>query len=199
MDQIPGKAFLLVGLPALLALVAGLGAVAFDPAGAGGAAGETAVVAVVPGTQAVPDAVAPVLPTEEGEPLVFHEIMVTGYASAATETDSSPSVTASMTRVRPGCLALSRDLLRTFTRNAPFDFGDWVVLPGVGVFIVEDTMHERWERRGDIWFPSRSDALRWGRRRVYVGRLAHPSDDVANLFAVDPATSVLARSFRFGQ
>jgi 3D (Asp-Asp-Asp) domain-containing protein len=138
-------------------------------------------------------------PAEEGEPLVFHEIVVTGYASWAAETDSTPSVTAAMTSVRPGCLALSRDLLRTFTRNAPFDFGDWVLLPGVGVFIVQDTMAQRWERRGDIWFATRDEALRWGRRRLLVGRLTDPSQVLSALVTRGPHTSTLARSISFQQ
>jgi len=33
---------------------------------------------------------------------------------------------------------------------------------------VEDTMHERWERRADIWFPSVEEALRWGRRKLAI-------------------------------
>lgn len=139
------------------------------------------------------------LPTEEGEPLVFHEIVVTGYASRTIETDSSPTITASMTSVSPGCLALSRDLLRTFTDDAPFDFGDWVLVPGVGVFKVQDTMADRWERRGDIWFPTRDAALQWGRRRVLVGRITNPTPDISSLVSLNPYAAALSRSIRLQQ
>jgi len=147
----------------------------------------------------VPPTSQTTLPTEEGDPLVFHEIVVTGYASRAAETDATPSITAAMTSVRPGCLALSRDLLRTFTRNAPFDFGDWVLLPGVGVFIVQDTMAERWERRGDIWFSSRDEALQWGRRRVLVGRITHPTREISSLVRLDPHAAALTRTIGLEQ
>jgi 3D (Asp-Asp-Asp) domain-containing protein len=186
----------LAGLPLGLALSAGLGNVVLGPPPPAEAVVSVAPVVFAVDTSTVP--VSPVLQTEEGNALVFQEIVVTGYASAPAETDSSPTVTASMTRVRPGCLALSRDLLRTFTRNAPFDFGDWVVLPGVGIFVVQDTMHERWERRGDIWFPDRSSAMRWGSRRVLVGRLAHPDLNSEPLSGLGPDPAALAGAVHFG-
>jgi 3D (Asp-Asp-Asp) domain-containing protein len=191
------RIMILVGLPVGLAVMAGLGVAALVPPS------QPVQTAVASGAElaldTVPVTVAPALQTEEGNPLVFQEIVVTGYASAPAETDSTPSVTASMTRVRPGCLALSRDLLRTFTRNAPFDFGDWVVLPGVGIFIVQDTMHERWERRGDIWFPDRPSALRWGTRRVLVGRLTHPDLTADPLSGLGPDPAVLSGALHLGQ
>jgi 3D (Asp-Asp-Asp) domain-containing protein len=128
-----------------------------------------------------------VLAVREGDALLFHQLIVTGYTSSVHETDSTPYVTASMTRVRPGCLALSRDLLRTFTADAPFDFGDWVVLPGIGIFIIEDTMNVRWRNRADIWFPDRRQALAWGRRKALIARLPQPLEEGHDLFALGPA------------
>ncbi|MCK4305158.1 MAG: 3D domain-containing protein [Candidatus Eisenbacteria sp.] len=129
-----------------------------------------------------------ILPTSEGDTLTFRAIVVTGYTSCPRETDSTPFLTASMTRVRPGCLALSRDLLRTFTKDAPFDFGDCVVLPGVGIFIVEDTMNRRWKKRADIWFRSKREARRWGRRKAWMARLPRPMEEGNELFALGPRT-----------
>jgi len=193
------KKFTLAGVPLLfLAVAAGVAGFcpgsdpirpATDPADDGFAQDVTSV-APLPG---------PSLPTEEGEPLVFHEIVVTGYASRRAETDSSPTLTASMTSVSPGCLALSRDLLRTFTEDAPFDFGDWVLLPGVGVFKVQDTMADRWERRGDIWFPTRDAALEWGRRRVLVGRITKPTQEISSLVNLGPHASAISHGIRFQQ
>ena len=127
-----------------------------------------------------------ILPCAEGDSLVLRPIVVTGYTSSVRETDSTPFITASMTRVRPGCLALSRDLLRTFTPEAPFDFGDWVVIPGVGIFIVEDTMNARWRNRADIWFNRRRDAVHWGRRQALIARLPNPLQEGRELFALGP-------------
>ncbi len=138
----------------------------------------------------------PVVPPDPHRPFAIHldgdaqlrfqSVIVTGYTSSPHETDSTPFLTASMTRVRPGCLALSRDLLRTFTPGAPFDFGDWVVIPGVGIFIVEDTMNARWKNRADIWFQERRKALRWGRRRAYLARLPWPIEEATGEFALGP-------------
>jgi len=124
--------------------------------------------------------------TAEGDSLIFQSVVATGYTSSPRETDSTPFVTASMTRVRPGCLALSRDLLRTFTPGAPYDFGDWVVLPGVGIFVVEDTMNARWRNRADIWFANRREAVHWGRRNVWIARLPRPLEEGSDLFALGP-------------
>lgn len=116
-------------------------------------------------------ALGPEAPAAGRDGLVFHAIAVTGYSSRIEETDSDPFITASNTETAPGVLALSRDLLRTFTPGAPFDFGDRVLVAGVGVYQVEDTMHPRWTRRADVWFPSTEEALAWGRRETYLARV----------------------------
>ena len=46
-----------------------------------------------------------------------------------------------------------------------------VVLPGVGIFVVEDTMHPRWRLKADIWFPDRESAVRWGSQQLYLAKL----------------------------
>jgi 3D (Asp-Asp-Asp) domain-containing protein len=104
--------------------------------------------------------------TEDGK-LVF-PITLTGYSSTRDQTDDTPFVTASNRRVRPGILALSRDMLKPYNPEAPFTFGDVVKIPGLGRFRVEDSMNARWRRRGDIWFPSRRDALDFGVKETYL-------------------------------
>lgn len=100
-------------------------------------------------------------------------VTVTGYSSTPGQTDSTPFTTASMTRVRRGVLALSRDLLREFTPGAPFGYGDVVEIKGVGRFHVEDTMNSRYRKRADIWFESSSAARAWGKQsRILVKLLA---------------------------
>ena len=80
-------------------------------------------------------------------------------------------MTASSRHARPGTVALSRDLLRTFTPGAPFDFGDRVLIPGMGMYVVDDTMSPRWTRMADIWFADLQTARKWGRRDVYLTRV----------------------------
>ena len=101
----------------------------------------------------------------------FIPVTVTGYTSCPSQTDDTPDITATLQPTRPGTLALSRDLLRTFTDDAPFDFGDRVLIPGMGIYVVEDTMHPRWRLRADIWFHDTETARRWGRRQVYLTRV----------------------------
>jgi 3D (Asp-Asp-Asp) domain-containing protein len=103
-------------------------------------------------------------------------VTVTGYSSSEDQTDSTPFVTASNTQVRPGIIALSRDLLREYTPGAPFSFGDLVDLEGVGVFRVEDTMASRYRQRADIWFTNRTAAVRWGRQHLYAAKLSQRAD-----------------------
>jgi 3D (Asp-Asp-Asp) domain-containing protein len=98
-------------------------------------------------------------------------LVATGYSSSVMETDDTPFITASNTRTRPGVVAMSRDLLRRYNPQAPFSFGDTIHITGLGDFFVEDSMHWRWRRRIDIWFPSRDAAWRFGKRNVTVSKL----------------------------
>lgn len=105
-------------------------------------------------------------------------ITATGYSSSVIETDNTPHITASNTRTRTGIIAMSRDMLRRYNPDAPFSFGDVVHISGVGDFVVEDSMNPRWRRRVDVWFPSRTAAFQFGRRRVIL-RAPVSNDDLA--------------------
>jgi len=93
---------------------------------------------------------------EAGAPWpVTFRVTATAYNSDPAQTDSTPLITASGTRARVGTLAVSRDLLK--------------LLPyGTTVYVVEDTMHPRWERRVDFWMPDRQAARRFGRRELLL-------------------------------
>jgi len=96
------------------------------------------------------------------------EVVVTGYSSTPWQTDETPFLTASMTHVRPGVIALSRDLIRRYNPDAPFRYGDRIRVEGVGEFVVEDTMNQRYEKRADIWFETTDEAVRWGKRTLAI-------------------------------
>jgi 3D (Asp-Asp-Asp) domain-containing protein len=102
----------------------------------------------------------------------------TGYNSSVSQTDSTPRVTATGARTRFGVIALSRDMLRSIPYGSQVTLEDMGALgSGAGrgrfnsmlqgvVFIVEDTMNKRISRTVDVWFHSRSTAMRWGKRQV---------------------------------
>ncbi|WP_237724889.1 hypothetical protein [Deinococcus alpinitundrae] len=95
-------------------------------------------------------------------------VRATAYNSEVGQTDDSPFITATGTRVRPGVIALSRDLLRIFPYGTRVTLHDSAGLLNGRVFIVEDTMNVRLANTIDIWMGSRAQALRWGVRTVRI-------------------------------
>ena len=109
-------------------------------------------------------------------------VRATGYNSLASQTDSTPNVTATGTHTRFGVLAVSRDLL---ARDLPYgsivrlrDLGTYYdgrgegryqsVLDGQGLFVVEDTMHARKRQQVDVWFGDYASAVNWGVRELEI-------------------------------
>ncbi len=89
-----------------------------------------------------------------------YEVRATGYSSTPDQTDDSPFVTASGTRVRDGIIA---------TNMLPF--GTKIRIPevyGDKIFVVEDRMNRRYWMNVDIWFPSRNSALTFGSQKVTI-------------------------------
>jgi 3D (Asp-Asp-Asp) domain-containing protein len=68
--------------------------------------------------------------------------------------------TAIGTPIRPGIVAVSRDLLRS-----GWDFGDRIHIKGLGVFTIEDTMHQRFRRTIDVAVPNLDAARKIGLMR----------------------------------
>ena len=96
----------------------------------------------------------------------------TAYNSVPGQTDATPFITATGTRTRPGVVALSRDLLRTFP------YGTKVMLEDLSgkysnmlkgrIFVVEDTMAARKTNSVDVWMATRTEALNWGARQIRI-------------------------------
>ena len=87
-------------------------------------------------------------------------ITVTAYSSEVAQTDDTPYVTASGTRVRDGVVAANWLPIGTKVR-IPDLFGDQV-------FVVEDRMHSRHANRLDVWFPTRAEAVQFGARKTQI-------------------------------
>lgn len=87
-------------------------------------------------------------------------VEATAYSSTAAQCDSSPFVTASGTRVHSGTIAANF-----------LPFGARIKIPdyfGDQVFVVEDRMAQRFSNRIDIWRPSYSEAIQFGKRNVRI-------------------------------
>ncbi|ACO45745.1 3D domain-containing protein [Deinococcus deserti] len=97
-------------------------------------------------------------------------VRATAYNSLPNQTDSTPFITATGTRVRPGVVALSRDLLRQFPYGSRITIED---LSGRynfkgRVFVVEDTMAARKRNSLDIWMGTRTEAINFGARQLRI-------------------------------
>ena len=81
---------------------------------------------------------------------------LTAYSSTPDQTDSTPFITASNTRVKWGTVAANFLPFQTKIR-IPGMFGD-------KVFVVEDRMNKRYWHRVDVWMPTRQEAINFGLR-----------------------------------
>jgi len=86
---------------------------------------------------------------------------VTAYTPAPRENGGRGKKigTAMGTRIRPGIVAVSRDLL-----HAGWRFGAKVHIKGLGIFTIEDTMHQRFRHAVDVAVPNLAEAQKIGRR-----------------------------------
>lgn len=73
-------------------------------------------------------------------------------------------ITSSGKRVQEGMVALSRDVERSLN----LEFGDRLLLHGLGVFHFQDRMASRWRKKADIFMESVPNARRFGVKRHIV-------------------------------
>jgi 3D (Asp-Asp-Asp) domain-containing protein len=87
-------------------------------------------------------------------------VTATAYNSVPEQTDDTPFITASGTHVRPGVIAANFLPMGTMVK-IPDYFGDQI-------FIVEDRMNPRYDKRIDIWMEHIHDARQFGVRTIAV-------------------------------
>ena len=100
-----------------------------------------------------------------GHPVDLHTVRsvpvtLTAYSSTVDQCDSMPHITASLHPVRIGIVAISDDLME----EMGLTFGQRVLIPGHGLFQVQDRMNSRWHRRVDIWHEDRKAARLFGQQ-----------------------------------
>ncbi len=77
---------------------------------------------------------------ECGEPVYVRVDRVTGYSPTVSQTDSTPTITATNRQVRVGIVAISRDLEGKFPMNSSLEF----IIDGKRYLVqVEDRMNKR--------------------------------------------------------
>jgi 3D (Asp-Asp-Asp) domain-containing protein len=84
------------------------------------------------------------------------KIMVTGYSSTPDQCWGDPFTTASGSRVHIGTMACPPE----------YPFGAKIEIEGMGTYTCEDRGGAIKGNHFDMWFPSRAEALNWGRRTV---------------------------------
>lgn len=85
------------------------------------------------------------------------KVTVTAYTPSVDECDNDPEITASMKHIRPGTVAVSRDLFKK-----GWVFGKKIYIQGIGIFEILDLMNERYTDRIDIVMFSKKDAEEFG-------------------------------------
>jgi len=118
---------------------------------------------------------------KEKNDFIIQKVFITAYNAVEEQTDSDPLITASGKPISYGqTLALSRDLLKPvslehyeagYSPDAPFKYGDKVVVVFYDTFRVEDTMNRRYNNRADILMQDINSAVEFGFKPGYLGKL----------------------------
>ena len=86
-------------------------------------------------------------------------VEVSAYSASQAECDADPHVAASLQPPRPGTVAVSRDLF-----NMGWTFGKRVYLKGLGPYIINDVMNQRYQMRVDVFIDHKRAAMEFGVR-----------------------------------
>jgi len=112
------------------------------------------------------------------------EVTLTAYASTVAQTDATPTVTATGQPVRPGIVAVSRDLLETQlpygthvrVKEIRSDEEGCGGYPTSTVFEVQDTMAADIINQVDIWMPTQEEAVNWGSCVATLEVVSYPAE-----------------------
>lgn len=113
-------------------------------------------------------------PTKRRPTKVTRIVRVTAYNAVPEQTDDTPNICAWGDEIRPGIIAISRDLEQVgLTR------GKEVHIEGIGKAVVLDRMHRRKRNQIDIYMQRYEDAVRFGAKELSISWLedAHTEQD----------------------
>ena len=84
-------------------------------------------------------------------------VEVSAYSARNAECDADPHIAASIKPPRPGTVAVSRDLF-----NMGWTFGKRVYLKGLGPYVINDVMNQRYRMRVDVFMDHNRAAREFG-------------------------------------
>jgi 3D (Asp-Asp-Asp) domain-containing protein len=100
---------------------------------------------------------------------VIRVVMATAYNADPLQTDDTPDVCAWGDKIRPGIIAISRDLERSgLTR------GKEVHIEGIGKVVVMDRMHRRKRNQIDLYMENYEDAVQFGVKELTISWTEDP-------------------------
>ena len=96
-------------------------------------------------------------------------ITITSYNNEESQTDSTPHIMASNRMVYEGAVAISRDLKEKYKLR----WGDFVLLDSDRLYVIEDLMNERYEKRIDIFSfdKKRSKKINFKNKEIKIYKL----------------------------
>lgn len=98
--------------------------------------------------------------------IVAKKLTVTAYSATKKECDSDPKITASMSKVKPGTIAVSRDLF-----EQGWVFGKKVYIENHGIYTINDLMNKKHSERIDVFIGHKKKANSFGKKELIVALL----------------------------
>ena len=108
-------------------------------------------------------------PTKKKKTQVTRVVRATAYNAHVQQTDSTPDICAWGDKIRPGIIAISRDLEKSgLTR------GKEVHIEGIGKVVVMDRMHHRKRNQIDLYMENHEDAVEFGVKELIISWTEDP-------------------------
>jgi 3D (Asp-Asp-Asp) domain-containing protein len=108
-------------------------------------------------------------PSKKKKTKVTRIVRVTAYNAVPEQTDSTPDICAWGDKIRPGIIAISRDLEQSgLTR------GKEVHVEGIGKVVVLDRMHHRKRNQIDLYMENYEDAVEFGVKELTISWTEDP-------------------------
>jgi|GEM_PF-2854809 len=108
-------------------------------------------------------------PSKKKKTKVTRVVRATAYNAEPGQTDSTPDICAWGDKIRPGIIAISRDLEKSgLTR------GKEVHIEGIGNVVVMDRMHRRKRNQIDLYMENRKDAVEFGVKELTISWTEDP-------------------------